>query len=86
MLAIQDILVQHKASGMSSEFLHLRDSFLELLFNENVMDLILALTQYVDDSSRYLRNDNLLLLEIFHYIFRGQKPELIAACDKRSQV
>ncbi|KMZ63424.1 Timeless family protein [Zostera marina] len=85
MLAIQDILVQHKASGMSSEFLHLRDSFLELLFNENVMDLILALTQYVDDSSRYLRNDNLLLLEIFHYIFRGQKPELIAAFDKRSQ-
>ncbi|RVW37198.1 Protein timeless-like [Vitis vinifera] len=51
---------------------------LELLFNENVMDLILVITQNVGGSSKYFRQDNLLLLEIFHYIFMGQEPELLA--------
>lgn len=42
------------------------------------MDLILIITQHVRVSHGYLRQDNLLLLEIFHYIFLGQEPELIA--------
>lgn len=41
------------------------------------MDIILAMSEYVGGSNVYLRQDNLLLLEIFHYIFMGQEPELI---------
>lgn len=77
-LAIQDISLQQKAGESASQFLSLRDRFLELLFNENVMDLILVITQNVGGSSKYFRQDNLLLLEIFHYIFMGQEPELLA--------
>lgn len=57
------------------------------MFQENVMDLIIALTQHVDDSSGYLHQDSLLLLEIFHHILEGRDPELIAgACIKGSKV
>ncbi|KAJ4843375.1 hypothetical protein Tsubulata_032681 [Turnera subulata] len=77
-LAIQDISPVQKAGGSAIQLLSLRDKFLELLFNENVMDLIILVTQHVDGSCRYFRQDNLLLLEIFHYIFMGQDPELIA--------
>lgn len=77
-LAIQDISLQQKSGGSASEFLSLRDRFMELLFKENVMDLILVLTQHIGGSCGYFRQDNLLLLETFHYIFMGQDPELIA--------
>ncbi|KAI8564941.1 hypothetical protein RHMOL_Rhmol03G0222300 [Rhododendron molle] len=76
-LAIQEI-PPHQKAGATTQFLSLRDKFLELLFNENVMDLILVLTQNIGGSSRFLRQDNLLLLETFHYIVVGQEPELIA--------
>lgn len=57
------------------------------MFQENVMDLILVLTQHVDDPSGYLQQDSLLFLEIFHHIFEGRDPELIAgACEKSSKV
>lgn len=86
-LAIQDISILQKAGGSACQFLSLRDRFLELLFRENVMDLIIVITQHVDGSYGYLRHDNLLLLEIFHYIFTGQDPELIAKAPlKDSQV
>lgn len=75
LLAIQEISLQQKAGGTASHFLSLRDRFLELLFRENVMDLIIIITQHFGG---YIRNDNLLLLEIFHYIFLGQEPEFIA--------
>ncbi|OAY48388.1 hypothetical protein MANES_06G155000v8 [Manihot esculenta] len=77
-LAIQDISLPQKVGGSACHLLSLRDRFLELLFRENVMDLILIITQHVRVSHGYLRQDNLLLLEIFHYIFLGQEPELIA--------
>lgn len=77
-LAIQEISLQQKAGGTASQFLSRRDSFLELLFHENVMDLVLVITQHIGDHRSYLSHDNLLLLEIFHYIFIGQEPELIA--------
>ncbi|XP_059434637.1 uncharacterized protein LOC132167643 isoform X2 [Corylus avellana] len=77
-LAIQEISLQQKAGGSASQFLLLRDRFLELLFHENVMDLILVITQHLGGSCGYLHQDNLLLLEIFNYIFMGQEPELIA--------
>lgn len=76
-LAIQEI-PPHQMAGATTQFLSLRDKFLELLFNENVMDLILVLTQNIGGSSRFLRQDNLLLLETFHYVVVGQEPELIA--------
>lgn len=77
-LAIQEISLSQKASGTASHLVSLRERFLEVLFRENVMDLILVITQHFGGSSGYLRHDNLLLLEIFHYIFSGQEPELIA--------
>ncbi|XP_027934002.1 uncharacterized protein LOC114189593 isoform X3 [Vigna unguiculata] len=76
-LAVQEIPLHQKSGGLACQFLSLRDRFLELLFRENVMDIILVITQYVGGSNAYLRQDNLLLLEIFHYIFMGQDPELI---------
>ncbi|KAI5347141.1 hypothetical protein L3X38_015020 [Prunus dulcis] len=86
-LAVQEISLQQKAGGTASQFISLRDGFLELLFHENVMDLVLVITQHIGDSRSYLCQDNLLLLEIFHYIFMGQEPELIAnACSKGPKV
>lgn len=78
LLGVQDITTQQRAAGSASEFLLLRDRFLELMFEENVMDLILVLTQHVGGSSGIFRQDNLLLLETFHHIYKGQVPELIA--------
>ncbi|XP_058769846.1 uncharacterized protein LOC131643603 isoform X2 [Vicia villosa] len=76
-LAVQEIPLHQKSAGFASHFLSLRDRFLELLFRENVMDIILVVSQNVGSSNVYIRQDNLLLLEIFHYIFMGQEPELI---------
>ncbi|XWS48502.1 hypothetical protein CRYUN_Cryun13aG0083200 [Craigia yunnanensis] len=73
-LAIQDISSLQKAG----QFLALRDRFLEILFHENVMDLIIVITHQIGGSRGYLRQDNLLLLETFHYIFMGQEPELLS--------
>ncbi|KAK9145270.1 hypothetical protein Sjap_005173 [Stephania japonica] len=83
-LAIQDISMQIKASGSATQFLSLRDRFLELLFHENVTDLILVLVQHVGGSSGYLRQDNLLLLETLYYMFLCQDPELIAKASPES--
>ncbi|KAL9412393.1 hypothetical protein AB3S75_045925 [Citrus x aurantiifolia] len=82
-LAVQDIPLQQKAGGSAIQYASLRDRFLELLFNENVMDIIIVITQHVCGSCGYFRQDNLLLLEIFHYIFMGQDPELIAKAHQR---
>ncbi|KAH9646679.1 Timeless family protein [Citrus sinensis] len=82
-LAVQDIPLQQKAGGSAIQYVSLRDRFLELLFNENVMDIIIVITQHVCGSCGYFRQDNLLLLEIFHYIFMGQDPELIAKAHQR---
>ncbi|CAH9069905.1 unnamed protein product [Cuscuta europaea] len=86
-LAIQDISPHQKAGASASQFLFLRDKFLELLFRENVMDVILVLSQHMGGTCRYLHHDKLLLLEIFYFIFMGQEPELIIkAYSKSSQV
>ncbi|XP_020570997.1 protein timeless homolog [Phalaenopsis equestris] len=77
-LAIQDITAQQKASGHATQFFHLTDRFLEIMFQENTMELILVLAQHIDDPNGFLRQDNLLLLEIFHYILLGREPELVA--------
>ncbi|KAK9094444.1 hypothetical protein Scep_025913 [Stephania cephalantha] len=83
-LAIQDISMQMKASGSATQFLSLRDRFLELLFHEDVTDLFLVLVQHVGGSSGYLRQDNLLLLETLYYMFLYQDPELIAKASPES--
>ncbi|KAF5732400.1 protein timeless [Tripterygium wilfordii] len=77
-LAIQDVSSLQKAGNSASQLLLLRDKFLELLFHENIMDLVIVITQHVGGSCGYFRQDNLLLLEIFYYVFIGQEPELIA--------
>ncbi|CAA0824662.1 timeless family protein [Striga hermonthica] len=77
-LAIQDVSSHQITGGLATQFLSLRDRFLELLFKENVMDLILVLSQHSGSSHDYLHQDNLLFLEIFYHIFKGQQPELIA--------
>ncbi|KAK1577022.1 hypothetical protein Q3G72_018520 [Acer saccharum] len=82
-LAIQDIPPHQKAGGSASEFMSLRDKFMELLFNENVMDIIIVIAQHVGGSRGHFRHDNLLLLETFHYIFIGQDPELIAKVHQK---
>lgn len=74
-LAIQDLPPQQNVGGSACELLSLRDRFMELLFKENVMDIIIIVAQHVGG---HFRQDNLLLLETFHYIFVGQNPELIA--------
>lgn len=78
LLAVQDISPHQKAAGSACQIFSMRDKFMELLFRENVMDLILVICQHVGGSYSYLRQDNLLLLEIFHYMFTGQDPELVA--------
>ncbi|KAF5186178.1 Timeless family protein [Thalictrum thalictroides] len=82
-LAIHDISMQQKASGCATQYLSVRDNFLEILFNENVMELILALTQHVGGSCGYLRQDNLLFLDIIHYICLGQDPDLIVKASQK---
>ncbi|KAM7274123.1 hypothetical protein ACFE04_028787 [Oxalis oulophora] len=77
-LAIQGITSQQKAVGTACQYLSLRDKCLELFFNENIMDIIMVLMQHVSGPSKLFRHDNLLLLEIIHYIFLGQDPALVA--------
>ena len=86
-LAIQEITLPQKASGEATHLLFLADSFLELMFQENVIDIILVLTQHMDEPSGYLKEENLLLMEIYHYLFLGRDPGLIArASNKGSKV
>ncbi|XP_044504324.1 protein timeless homolog isoform X2 [Mangifera indica] len=82
-LAVQDIPLQQKAGSSTSRFISLRDGFLELLFNGNVMDIILMITPHVGGSNGYLQQDNLLLVEIFYYIFMGQDPESVACAHQK---
>jgi timeless len=73
--------------GEATHLLFLADSFLELMFQENVMDLILVLTQHIDEPPGYLKEENLLSMEIYHYLFLGRDPGLIArASNKGSKV
>lgn len=83
-LAIQEISLQQKADGSACQLILLRDKFLEVLFRENVMDIILVITQHIDGSCSHLRQDKLLFLEIFYFIFMGQEPELIAKVPQNS--
>lgn len=48
------------------------------------MDLILVLSQHTGGSQGHLRQDNLLLLETYYHIFKGQDPELIAKAYLKS--
>ncbi|KAH9307878.1 hypothetical protein KI387_035789, partial [Taxus chinensis] len=82
LLAVQDPSPQQTMGRSTSQFAFLRDAFLEHLFHENVMDLLLALTQHISGLHSFLKQDNLLLLEIYHYIFWGQRPELVASAQQ----
>ncbi|XP_013606333.1 PREDICTED: protein timeless homolog isoform X1 [Brassica oleracea var. oleracea] len=82
LLAIHDISPLQKAGESTCYFLSLRDQFLELLSRENVMDIFIVLTQTIE-CNNLLRHDNLLLLEIYHYILLGQDMELIALAPEK---
>ena len=68
-----------RASMANTQALYIKDALIERLFNENVMDLLLALTQHVGGEQPFLRQDNLLILEILHYLLSGQMPDVIAS-------
>ncbi|ESQ43217.1 hypothetical protein EUTSA_v10012488mg [Eutrema salsugineum] len=85
LLAIHDISPLQKAGESTCYFLSLRDQFLELLSRENVMDILLVITQTIEGFDSLLRHDNLLLLEIYHYILLGQDMELIAKAPELDQ-
>ncbi|KAJ0041936.1 hypothetical protein Pint_17609 [Pistacia integerrima] len=51
-LAVQDILLQQKAGCSASQFISLSDEFLELLFNENVMDISLMITLHMGEDTK----------------------------------
>ncbi|KAJ4875737.1 timeless family protein [Raphanus sativus] len=82
LLAIHDISPLQKAGESTCYFLSLRDRFLELLSRENVMDIFIVITQTIE-CNNLLRHDNLLLLEIYHYILLGQDMELIALAPEK---
>lgn len=86
LLAIHDISPLQKAGESTCYFLSLRDQFLELLSRENVMDIFLVITQTIEGFNSLLRHDNLLLLEIYHYILLGQDMELIAKAPEKVNV
>lgn len=69
---------------------YFKDELLKRLFEESVTDLLLALTQHVGGDQPFLRKDNLLILEIFNYLFWGQSPDVIATssdgCRKVTKV
>ncbi|KAH7442845.1 hypothetical protein KP509_02G004400 [Ceratopteris richardii] len=91
LLEVQDLSFQKVAVNESMRVLSTRDKLLEHLFEENVMDLLLALAQYISGSKGPVRQDCTLFLEIFHHIFWGQSPEKIVresdqkALDKKSK-
>ncbi|KAH9567681.1 hypothetical protein CY35_03G038000 [Sphagnum magellanicum] len=62
---------------------YFKDELLKRLFEESVTDLLLALTQHVGGDQPFLRKDNLLILEIFNYLFWGQSPDVIATSSDR---
>lgn len=71
---------------MISQIHLLQEELLERFFQESVMDLLIALAPHVSYEGRKgpLRNDNLLLLEIFFFTFKDQKPgDLLAAVAER---
>lgn len=75
------------AASSNSHATYLKDELLERLFKENVTDLLLALTQHVGGDHPFLREDNLLILEIFSHLVWGQLPNVIASSgDKLRQV
>ncbi|KAF8114815.1 hypothetical protein N665_0033s0007 [Sinapis alba] len=82
LLAIHDISPLQKAGESTCYFLSLRDQFLELLSRENVMDIFIVITQTIE-CNNLLRHDNLLLLEIYHYILLGQDMEFIALAPEK---
>lgn len=86
LLAIHDISPLQKAGESTCYFLSLRDQFLELLSRENVMDILLVITQTIEGFNSLLRHDNLLLLEIYHYILLDQDMELVAKAPEKVNV
>jgi hypothetical protein len=47
------------------------------------MDVILLLTEHVEEDCGFIKQDKLLLLEIFYYVFLGQDPEVLAKSFKK---
>ncbi|MCO5566400.1 hypothetical protein L7F22_020077 [Adiantum nelumboides] len=81
LVEIQELSLQKMAVNESMRLLSIRDKLLEHLFEENVMDLLLALAQHISGPTGLLRQDSVLFLEIFHHIFWRQSPEKVAKAN-----
>ncbi|KAI5080095.1 hypothetical protein GOP47_0005574 [Adiantum capillus-veneris] len=81
LVEIQDLSLQKVAVNESMRVISIRDKVLEHLFEENVMDLLLALAQHISGPTGLLRQDSILFLEIFHHVFWGQSPEKLATAN-----
>ncbi|KAL2632945.1 hypothetical protein R1flu_004424 [Riccia fluitans] len=85
LLAIPDALTHH-ISGCT-QYAFLKDRLLEVLFQESVMELVVALSQHTAGRHGGLRHDNFLILEILHHVLAGKRPEIVAAAaDKHFKI
>eukprot|EP00850_Spirogloea_muscicola_P008972 SM000049S16743 [mRNA] locus=s49:408330:413055:- [translate_table: standard] len=84
LLAIPDPPPQSSAASGNSHLAYLKDELVERLFEESVMDLLLALTPHVGAcGGGGLRRDSLLLLEIYTHIFDGHSASSIFGADNK---
>eukprot|EP00850_Spirogloea_muscicola_P012397 SM000080S22912 [mRNA] locus=s80:45801:50193:- [translate_table: standard] len=84
LLAIPDPPPQSSAASGNSHLAYLKDELVERLFEERVMDLLLALTPHVGArSGGGLRRDSLLLLEIYTHIFDGHSASSIFSANSK---
>lgn len=87
LLAVDDAFspLIRASTSSNAHAAYFKDELLERLFKENVIDLLLALTPHVSGEQPFLRQDNLLILEIFNYLFSGQLPDIIASSADKTQ-
>ncbi|KAG6548875.1 hypothetical protein Mapa_009637 [Marchantia paleacea] len=81
LLAIPDSFTHHISA--STQFAYLKERLLEILFNESVMELVVALTQHTAGRHGGLRHDNHLILELIHHVLMGQRPDVVAAAANK---
>ncbi|KAJ7552476.1 hypothetical protein O6H91_06G056900 [Diphasiastrum complanatum] len=85
LLAVSTPILPSMAST-NPQWSYMRDAFLECLFQESVIDLLLALQQYVAGSHGIAQKENCLLLEILYHIFWGLRPDVLARIEADSKL
>eukprot|EP00240_Pyramimonas_obovata_P016171 CAMPEP_0118947626 /NCGR_PEP_ID=MMETSP1169-20130426/46376_1 /TAXON_ID=36882 /ORGANISM="Pyramimonas obovata, Strain CCMP722" /LENGTH=272 /DNA_ID=CAMNT_0006893879 /DNA_START=107 /DNA_END=922 /DNA_ORIENTATION=+ len=80
LLCIPDSL--HSSASAGDHMTHLKDNLLQRFFTESVMEVILLIAQ--DANREPFVQDNALILEIMHEVFKGQQPRLLVDVDKQA--